>query len=335
MFNLNPSPGKRMKIFTWHIHGSYLYYLSQGDYDLYIPVTAAKNEGYYGRGETFSFGNNVIEVNAREVKNISFDCILFQTNKNFLVDQYEILSEEQRRLPRIYLEHDPPAKNPTDTKHITNDPDILVVHVTHFNKLMWQNDNCIVKVIDHGVMPAQVAYSGELEKGVVVVNHLHQRGRKLGADIFEKVSRHVPLDLIGMGTKEYGGLGEVLHPQLPSFISKYRFFFNPIRYTSLGLAVLESMMTGMPFVGLATTEYVTVIENKVSGFIHTDVDYLIEKMKLLLANKGLAAKLGEQGKKIAEKRFNIQRFTKEWKETFEQVINQKNCTHEKKNSIYQ
>jgi len=200
---------------------------------------------------------------------------------------------------------------------------------------MWQNDNCNVKVIDHGITLPQVNYSGELEKGIVVINHLHQRGRKLGADIFEKVSKEVPLDLVGMGTKEYGGLGEVLHPQLPSFISKYRFFFNPIRYTSLGLAVLESMMIGIPFVGLATTEYVTVVKNEYSGYIHTNVNYLIEKMKALLTDKNLAVRLGEQGKKIAHERFNIQRFTKEWQETFEQVINQKNQTHEKTNSIYQ
>jgi glycosyltransferase involved in cell wall biosynthesis len=127
----------------------------------------------------------------------------------------------------------------------------------------------------------------------------------------------------------------VLYPQLPSFISKYRFLFNPIRYTSLGLAVLESIMIGIPFVGLATTEYVTVVQNEKSGYIHTDVDYLIEKMKTLLMNKNLAVQLGEQGKKVAEARFNIQRFTKEWKETFEEVINPKKTYYEKKNSIYQ
>ena len=321
MFNLNHDRGERLKIFTWHIHGSYLYYLSQASFDIYIPVTSDKKEGYYGRGKTFPFGKNVIEVEANEVKHISFDCILFQTNKNFLVDQYEILTEEQRRLPRIYLEHDPPSKHPTDTKHIITDPEILVVHVTQFNKLMWENDTGNVKVIDHGIMPSKVGYSGELERGIIVVNHLHQRGRKLGADIYEKVKQHVPVDLVGMGTKEYGGLGEVLHPQLPGFISRYRFFFNPIRYTSLGLAVLESMMAGIPFVGLATTEYVTVIENGISGYIHTDVDYLVEKMKMLLSDKFLASELGMAGKKIVEQRFNIHRFAKEWEETFKEAIN--------------
>ena len=70
----------RLKIFTWHIHGTYLYYLSKGNYDIYIPVTKEKNEGYYGRGETFPIGSNVIEINAEDVKQKSYDCILFQTN---------------------------------------------------------------------------------------------------------------------------------------------------------------------------------------------------------------------------------------------------------------
>lgn len=324
----------RLKIFTWHIHGSYLYYLSQGDYDIYIPVTKEKNEGYYGRGETFPFGENVIEVNADDVKNLQFDCVLLQTNKNFLVDQYEILSDEQRRLPRIYLEHDPPAKHPTNTRHIINDAEILVVHVTHFNKLMWHNENCEVKVIEHGITKPCVNYTGEIEKGIVVINHMHQRGRMLGADIFEEVRRYVPIDLIGMGTKEYGGLGEVLHPQIPSFISKYRFFFNPIRYTSLGLAVLESMMIGLPFVGLATTEYVTVVNNETSGFIHTDINYLIKKMQLLLNDKTLAQTIGKRGKEYVEDRFNINRFTQNWKQTFEYVIKKFTRNYEKTNSIY-
>src|SRR5689334_3583132 len=103
-----------LRIFTWHIHGSYLYYLSQGNFTIYIPVNERKEEGYYGRGKTFPFGDNVIEVPVSMVKEMAFDCILFQTNKNYLVDQYEILSAEQRMLPRIYLEHDPPLEHPCD-----------------------------------------------------------------------------------------------------------------------------------------------------------------------------------------------------------------------------
>ena len=322
-------------VFTWHIHGSYLYYLSQGDYRIYIPTANNNQEGYYGKGHTFPFGENVIEVPAEEVRNLKFDCILFQTNRNWLVDQYEILSEEQRRLPRIYLEHDPPAHHPTDSKHVVNDPDVIIVHVSNFNKLMWNNPNSqIIKVIDHGVVQPDANYTGELEKGIVVVNNLHQRGRRLGADIFTEVSKKIPLDLVGMGTKEFGGLGEVLHPDLPEFISHYRFFFNPIRYTSLGLAMIEAMMIGVPVVGLATAEYATVIKDYETGFMNTDIDFLIHKMELLLINKRWATSIGMNGKRYAEERFNIDRFTNEWKDIFELAI-AKNENYEKENIIYQ
>jgi hypothetical protein len=312
-----------MKIFTWHIHGSYLYFLSQGDYEIYIPVTATrKEEGYYGRGNTFPFGANVIEIPFEEVPHTQFDCILFQTNRNYLVDQFLLLSEEQRNLPRIYLEHDPPRNHPVDTRHIMQDREMLFVHVTHFNKLMWDNGSINTHVIEHGVIEPRAHYTGELEKGIVVINNLPARGRLLGLDIFLEVRKHVPLDLVGMGSEGLS-LGEVLHPQLPEFTSRYRFFFNPIRWTSLGLAICEAMMIGIPVVGLATTELSSVINNGQSGFIHTDIYYLIEKMKLLLENRQHAVELGKAGKRIAKERFNIERFTHEWKELFQLAIDKK------------
>ena len=314
---------ERIKIFSWHIHGSYLYYLSQGNFILYIPKDEKKSEGYIGRGTTFPFGENVIEVPANEVKGLIFDCILFQTPQNYLHDQYQILTEQQRSLPKIYLEHDPPQGIPTDTHHVVDDNEVTLVHVTHFNKLMWNNGRTPAVVIDHGIQIPKVNYTGEIEKGIVVINNLRERGRRLGYDIFEQVREQVPLDIIGMDTTKIGGLGEILHPQLPEFISHYRFLFNPIRYTSLGLAVLEAMMIGVPVVGLATTEMVTVIENERSGILHTDIDYLIHKMNELLRKPDYARALGAEGREYAINRFSIKRFVKDWQQLFETVVQQK------------
>lgn len=317
--SITSSKENRPKIFTWHIHGTYLYYLSQGNYDLYIPTKEDNSEGYYGKGTTFPFGENVHEVPIEKVKDMQFDCILFQSHKNYLKDQFEILSAEQRELPKIYLEHDPPREVPTDTKHPVDDPNMLIVHVTHFNNLMWENNRTPTKVIDHGVVAPNATYKGELEKGIVVINNIQKRGRRLGLDVFLELKKRVPLDLVGMGAEELG-LGEVKHQQLPEFISKYRFFFNPIRYTSLGLSICEAMTIGIPVVGLATTELVTVIQNGVSGYIHTDINYLADKMKELLEKPELAKQLGAEGQRIAKDRFNISRFARDWEETFDQVI---------------
>src|SRR5579871_6346516 len=265
-----------IRVLTWHVHGNYLLYLSQARVEFLLPTKPGRHAGYGGRGTTFPFGPNVLDVPAGQVKDSRFDCVLFQTRRNYEQDQYEILSEAQRRLPRIYLEHDTPRASPIDERHPFDDPNGLLVHVTPFNALMWDAGRTPTRVIDHGVfVPASARYTGELARGIVVVNHLRDRGRLAGADVFERVRLEVPLDLVGMDAESLGGPGEVFPPDLPAFEARYRFFFHPIRWTSLGLALLEAMAVGLPVVGLAATELVTVIENGVSGFLDTDPAKLV------------------------------------------------------------
>ncbi len=305
-----------LKIFTWHVHGSYLYYLSQTPHEFFVPVKAGRVEGYGGLPEgNFPWPKNLHEVPAAEVRRQAFDCVLFQSRRNYIEDQYEVLSDEQRRLPRVYLEHDPPREHPTDTRHVVDDPDVLLVHVTGFNDLMWDSNRTPTRVIEHGVMvPDGVSYTGELPRGIVVVNGLAHRGRRLGADVFTRLRDQVPLDLVGMQAEQLGGLGEVGHRALPAFEARYRFFFNPIRYTSLGLAVCEAMMLGMPVVGLATTEMATAVENGVSGYVETDVRRLSERMRALIDDPAEARRLGEGARAAARERFDIRRFARDWDE---------------------
>jgi len=306
-----------VRILTWHIHGSYLYYLVQGRHTYYLPVREGARHGYSGRAGAFPWPGNVVEVPAADVRDLDLDCVLFQHRDNWLYDQHEILSPAQRGLPRVYLEHDPPRESPTDTKHVVDDPDVLLVHVTPFNALMWDSGRTPTRVIDHGVLePAGVVYDGRLERGVVVVNNLGTRGRRLGADVYDRVREEVPLDLIGMGSLELGGLGEVPIPGLPAVIARYRFFFNPIRYTSLGLAVCEAMMVGMPIVGLATTEMAMVVENGVSGWVETDVGRLVAHMQRLLRDRDEARRLSAGARRRARERFGIERFLADWDEAF-------------------
>jgi hypothetical protein len=316
----------RLKLFTWHIHGSYLYYLSQCNFDIYIPVNDKRTEGYYGRGLTFPFGSNVIEVPAAEVRNRQFDCILFQSEKNYRKDQYDILSAEQRQLPAIYLEHNAPAPHPVDSIHPLEDPEVTLVHVTHYNQLMWNNQVPHIKVIEHGIPEPAHHYTGTFNKGIVVINHIQERGRITGWDVFDKVRKVIPIDLAGMGTEQYGGLGEVLHPQLNAFTSRYRFLFNPIRHTSFGLSVCEAMMAGMPIVSLATSEYAVVLKDGISAFINTDTDALINGMQRLLDDPALARTMGQAARNTALQHFNMERFNREWEQVFQFAIKHKTVT---------
>jgi hypothetical protein len=311
---------RRLRILTWHVHGNYLWYLSHVPHDIFLPVKPGRPPGYGGRGATFRWPDNVHEVAADDVPHLDLDCVLSQSRDNWAHDRDEILSPAQLALPAIHVEHDPPRQSPTDTRHPVDDPDVLLVHVTAFNELMWDSGRTPTRVIEHGVVvPEDVQYTGELDRGIVVVNGLRRRGRRLGADVFERARREVPLDLVGMFADESGGLGEVPPPELAAFVARYRFFFHPIRYTSLGLAACEAMMLGMPIVALATTEMATVVENGVSGWIDTNVDRLVGHMQTLLSDPKEARRLGEGARRTARDRFAIDRFVSEWDAAFRLV----------------
>jgi glycosyltransferase involved in cell wall biosynthesis len=308
---------RRLKILTWHTHGSYLYYLTQAPHEFYVMSKPDRPPGYGGRCGHIPWGGNVIDMPVAEVKDHEFDLILFQDDDQYLKDQHTYLSEAQRRLPKIYIEHDTPREHPTDMPHPVDDPSVLLVHVTHFNRLMWNNGRTPTRVVEHGVLvPPDVSYRGDKARGLVVINNIATRGRRLGHDVFLQARQKIPLDLVGMGALEAGGIGEIEHAQLPAFSSQYRFFFNPIRYTSLGLAVIEAMMIGMPVVGLATTEMSTVIDNGVSGYVDTNVDALIERMQALIEDPQLARRLGEGARRYASERFHIDRFVDDWNQAF-------------------
>jgi hypothetical protein len=306
---------KKLRILTWHVHGNYLYYLTQVPHDFYLVRDKARSTHHSGRSGTLPWGDNVHEAPVEQIKDMAFDVVLFQSRDAYERERHELLSPAQQRLPRIYIEHDPPQEHPTNTRHWVQDRDTLLVHVTPFNQLMWDNGITPSRVIEHGVLPLSPdRYNGERAAGIVVVNNIARRGRRLGLDVYEEARRAVPLTLVGMGAQEVGGLGEMGNAQLPGLMARHRFFFNPIRYTSLGLAVIEAMMVGLPIVGLATTELPTVIQHGHNGLIDTRLENLIDGMRLLLADHDAARRMGEHARQTAHERFHIGRFVADWED---------------------
>lgn len=304
---------RRLRILTWHTNGSYLYYLSQAPHEFFVLSKPGCPAGYGGRCAHIPWGDNVHDLPAEFAREQQFDCILFQDEQQYQKDQFELLSPTQRALPRIYLEHDPPHEHPTDTRHLIDDPDVLLVHVTHFNALMWDSGSTPTRVIEPGVMvPDDVAWRGDLEQGLVAINHLARRGRRLGADIFSAVRKQVPLELVGLGADMLGGLCEIEHGALPAFAARYRYLFSPIRYASPSLAMIEAMMVGLPVVGLATAGMAAFVDNGYSGYIDTDVAALVEQMRELTCNPELARRLGANARRDALERFSIGRFSADW-----------------------
>lgn len=310
------SPGdgraRRLRILTWHVHGNYLYALTQVPHDFVVPVLPGDPPGYGRPGPRIPWGGNLAALPAEDVREQDFDCIVYQSPVN-LEDARTLLTDRQRALPSIFLEHNPPDGHATNTVHPFRHDRGMVVHVTHYNALMWDCGDMPVRVVEHGVpVPAGVRYTGELARGIVVINNLDRRGRRMGPDLYDAMRRQVPLDLIGMGNESLDGLGEVPNMEVAAFMARYRFFFSPIRYTSLGLSLVEAMLTGTPVVGVAATELPAVIRNGENGYVDTRPERLVDVMRELLADPELARRWGEQGRRDALARFSMERFVNDW-----------------------
>ncbi len=305
--------GEPLRVLTWHVHGSYLWYLSHVPVTWLLPVDAERSEGYSGRGPTFDWPDNVVEVPVGQVADLDLDVVLTQHLRNWEVDRHRMLGDRVARLPRVHVEHDPPREWPNDALHPVQDEDATLVHVTPFNALMWDSGVTPSRVVDHGVVVPDLPWTGERASAVSVVNNLYGRGRRLGPDVFDEVAAEVPVDLAGMNGGSYARwIGDVQLQELHRRLPAYRCLLNPIRYTSLGLAVCEAMALGLPVVGLATTEMATAVRNGVNGYVETDVRRLAAHVRRLLHDHDEAAELSAGARALARDRFGIDRFVAEW-----------------------
>lgn len=312
---------QRLNILIWHIHGAYLTAITQAEHNWYLPIEAGSPEGYCGRGAESSMPDYVREVPAGEVRNLELDLIICQTPRNYQTDRFAILSPEQQKLPTIYLEHNTPEPHPTDSRHpAADDPGVMLVHVTNYNRLMWNNGQTPTRVIKHSVaIDPTIRYTGRHQQGIVVVNELQRRGRMAGFDLFEQFRQQLPLTVAGMKSADIGGIGEIHYTRLHQTVADYRFLFSPMRYSSLPLAVIEAMTIGMPIVAVATTELPTVIENGVHGFVSADPDELLDAMQFLLDNPEEARRMGNNARELAIRDFGLPRFIADWNAVFREA----------------
>jgi glycosyltransferase involved in cell wall biosynthesis len=128
----------------------------------------------------------------------------------------------------------------------------------------------------------------------------------------------MPVDLFGIGAGELGGYEDppqrVLHAEMP----RRRAYVHPMRWTSLGLSLIEAMHLGMPVVALATTEAVEAIPPG-CGALSTDVERLCAKLHRYRADVEEARSDGMRARAFARERYGIERFVHDWNALLEEV----------------
>ncbi len=186
----------------------------------------------------------------------------------------------------------------------TVDPaDEPLAHVTHFNRLFWDCGSTPTTVIEHGIPDPGYRYSGELAAAAVVVNEPVRRGRVTGTDLLPVFSAHCDVDLFGMGTESLGRT-DLPHKRLLDELPRRRVYLHPVRWTSLGLSLIEAMHLGMPVAALATTEAPAAVP-PAAGVLATDPGALAVACRSLIDDPGSARRAGLAARKHALTRYGL------------------------------
>lgn len=308
-----------MKILLWHVHGSWTTGFVHGGHDYVVPVLPDRGPDGVGVARTYRWPESVRELAPGELADEEFDVVVLQRPHEPALAEEWLGRRPGRDVPAVYVEHNAPQGRINEMRHPMADrDDLLLVHVTHFNDLFWDAGSTPTRVVEHGIVDPGERYSGELPRAAVVVNEARRRGRVTGTDLLERFGRSAPLDVFGMDAASLGGIEDLPHDRLHDEMARRRVYLHPIRWTSLGLSLLEAMHLGMPIVALGATEVHEAVPPQ-AGVVSTRVDVLADAVRTLIADPDEAAERGRAARAAVLERYGLDRFLADWDDVLEEV----------------
>lgn len=309
-----------MKVLIWHVHGSWTTSFVQGSHDYLMPVLPGRGPDGRGRAQTWDWPASVAEVSPAQLRDEQVDVVIYQRPSDLvLAEEWLGGRKPGRDFAAVYLEHNAPQGRINEMEHPAKDrSDLTVVHVTHFNKLFWDTGSADARVIEHGIVDPGYRYTGELQRAAVVVNEPVRRARVTGTDLLDRFSATVPIDLFGMGVAERGGIENLPQAELHTEMGRRRVYLHPIRWTSLGLSLLEAMHLGMPVVALGTTEAPEAVPAE-AGVVSNRMEVLEAALKRFAGDPDHARRTGLAAREAALSRYGLKRFLTDWDDLLMEV----------------
>ena len=303
-----------MRVFLWHVHGSWTTSFVHGDHEYFVPVVPDRGPDGRGRADTYTWPEWVHEVTAEQARSMHFDVVILQRPHELHTLAAQWLGRSPGRdIPAVYVEHNAPQGLVNEMRHPAADvdaPRLVVAHVTNFNALFWDTGAVPVVVIEHGVVEPEASYTGELPRAGVVINEPRRRARVTGTDLLPMLQSAVPIDLFGMQSQTLGGV-DLPQAAMHRELARRRVYLHPIRWTSLGLSLIEAMQTGMPVVAVATAEVPRAVPPGYP-YISTRPDELRWALRTLVADADEARARGKECRDWALERYGLERFLMDW-----------------------
>ncbi|MHB1535735.1 MAG: glycosyltransferase [Acidimicrobiales bacterium] len=308
-----------MRIFLWHVHGSWTTSFVQGPHTYLVPVLPGRGPDGRGRARTWDWPASVEEVTPDQARSAEIDLVVLQRPEELGRLAEDWLGRRPGfQVPAVYLEHNAPDGPVSAMRHpLADRSDIFLVQVTWFNRLFWDSGAAPVRVIEHGIVDPGARYQGRLSRAVSVVNDPGRRGRVTGTDLLPVFRRAVPVDLFGMRSEPFGG-ADLPQSRLHDEMARRRVYLHPNRWTSLGLSLIEAMQLGMPVVTLATTEAAEMVPRE-AGVVSNRLPVLSEGLRRLVHDPAEAAERGRFARQAALERYGLKRFLTDWDRLIEEV----------------
>ena len=308
-----------LRVLHWHVHGSWTTAFVQGRHTYLLPTLPERGPWGGGRPAAWDWPATAEETAPAALRERAgeIDAVVLQRPEEIELTERWTGRRPGRDLPAVYVEHNTPRGDAPATRHpLADRDDIPVVHVTHFNALMWDCGRAPVHVVEHGVPDPGYRYTGELDRAAVVVNEPVRRARVTGTDLLPGFADRVGLDMFGIGTErlpeavdhpDVRVVGDLPQDRMHTEIARRRVYLHPVRWTSLGLSLIEAMMLGMPVVGLATAEAAVSVPAG-AGVTATDPEVLHRALRAYRADPDLARETGQRAREVATGRHDLGRF---------------------------
>jgi hypothetical protein len=320
-----------MRILLWHVHGSWTTAFVQGPHTYLLPVDSERGPDGLGRARTWQWPRSAVEVPLERLGETGIDLVVLQRPHEFELVRRLTGRTPGVDLPAVYLEHNTPVGAVPDTPHpLAGRPGVRIVHVTGFNELFWDCGSSRTAVIEHGVLDSGALWTGDRASAAVVVNEPIRRGRSVGTDLLPGFAERVQLDVFGLDTAGLAGKlgvpadrcrchGELPQAEMHAEVARSRVYLHPMRWTSLGLSLLEAMTMAMPVVVLGATDAARAVPTG-AGLVSTSVSELCDAAARYVRDRDAAHDAGALARQSALARYGLGRFLSDWDELIDEEV---------------
>jgi spore maturation protein CgeB len=324
--------GRKLNIFILCWHTPYLSLLAKTGHNFEVANWTRLGDGSVG----WNFTHRPLPDNMKLIDNMDdarkkitdnyYNLVICQT-------EYDIGFIEKYDVPAIYLAHNALF---TDTggdkmktimlkkrvKNFLNRRKNLFAAISKMKMASWKLPGMVITpgidINDYG------GYQGDNPEILTVSTLFKERDFLRGYSVHQEIVGDLPYKVLGNNPTMANSRESKNWDELKSFYRESRVYLNttiPGYEDGYNLAMLEAMATGMPVVSLASPTS-PLIDGE-NGFVSGDINYLRNKVKLLLDDPDLAKEIGQKGRQTIADNFSIKDFIDNWNKAFDHCLNSK------------